>query len=72
MIIELAAAKDPSQSSSVDKSNATEQEEKIKRLNEQATTEALMIRSKIEQLEAGKQEIEEQFEKQIKLLQEEQ
>ena len=68
---DLAAAKDPSHSGVNEKSNASEQEEKIKKLHEQLSSQQLQIRSRIEQLEASKNELEEQFEKQLKLQAEE-
>ena len=67
LIIELASARDPSHTGVNEKTSANDQEEKIKKLHEKLSSQQLSIRSKIEQLEASKSEIEEQFEKQLKL-----
>ena len=71
LINDLAAARDPSHSGVNEKAAANDQEDKIKKLHEQLSSQQLMIRSKIEQLEASKNEIEDQFEKQLKLQAEE-
>jgi hypothetical protein len=67
LINELSSARDPSHTGVNEKANANDQEEKIKKLHEQLSSQQLTIRSKIEQLEASKNEIEEQFERQLKI-----
>ena len=64
---ELLSARDPSHAGVNDKANANDLEDKIKKLHEALSSQQLMIRSKIEQLEANKNEIEDQFEKQLKV-----
>ena len=64
--LELASARDPSHSNMNEKASANDLEDKIKKLREQISSQTLMIRSKIEQLEASKSEIEDQFEKQLR------
>ena len=66
LINELSSAKDPSHTNVNEKASANDLEDKIKKLHEQISSQTLMIRSKIEQLEASKNEIEDQFEKQLK------
>ena len=64
---ELLSARDPSHSGVNEKASANDLEDKIKKLHEALSSQQLMIRSKIEQLEANKNEIEDQFEKQLKV-----
>ena len=54
---ELANARDPSHTGVNEKASASDMEDKIKKLNEQLSSQSLMIRSKIEQLDASKNEI---------------
>ena len=68
---ELLSARDPSHTGVNEKASANDLEDKIKKLHEALSSQQLMIRSKIEQLEANKNEIEDQFEKQLKVQQEE-
>ena len=68
---DLQQAQDPSHSGVNEKSSTNDQEEKIKKLHEQLSSQQLMIRSKIEQLEATKSEIQEKFQKELKLQAEE-
>lgn len=71
LFIELQSARDPSHTGVNEKASANDQEDRIKKLHEQVSTQQLLIRSKIEQLEASKNEIEDQFEKSLKLQAEE-
>ncbi len=64
---ELANARDPSHTGVNEKASASESEDKIKKLHEQLSSQSLMIRSKIEQLDASKNEIQDQFEKQLQV-----
>ena len=58
LLNELSSARDPSHTGVNEKASANDLEDKIKKLQEQLSSQQLMIRSKIEQLEASKTEIE--------------
>ena len=66
MLNDLANAKDPSHAGLSEEASANDQIDKIKKLKEQLASQSLMMKSKIEQLVASKNEIEDQFEKQLK------
>lgn len=68
---ELAAVRDPSHAGVNDKSSAQDQEEMIKRLQDEQSKRQVDMRAEIENLEGSKNEIEDQFDKQLKLLTEE-
>jgi len=58
LLNELSSARDPSHTGVNEKASANDLEDKIKKLQEQLSSQQLMLRSKIEQLEASKTEIE--------------
>ena len=66
---ELESIKEPT-AGGQQSSGTNEQEEKIAELNEMLSSNQLQTRNKIEQLETRKAEIEEDFEKQIRALEE--
>ena len=68
---ELAGSRDSSHTGVNEEASANDLEDKIKKLHEQLSSQKLMIRSKIDQLEVSKCEIEDQFEKQLSVQAEE-
>ena len=65
---ELVGARDSQHSGVNEKVGANEYEEKIQKLQEELDSNKLQTRNKIEQLETSKQEINDNFDKQIKAL----
>ena len=65
---ELAGLKDANSSGVSEKVGANEYEEKIQKLQEELDTNKHVTRNKVEQLETSKQEINDNFDKQIKAL----
>ena len=65
---ELVGARDSQHSGVNEKVGANEYEEKIQKLQEELDSNKLQTKNKIEQLETSKQEINDNFEKQIKAL----
>ena len=65
---ELAGLKDANSSGVSEKVGANEYEEKIQKLQEELDTNKHVTRNKVEQLETSKQEINDNFDKQIKTL----
>ena len=70
-LTELAGSRDSSHTGVNEEASANDLEDKIKKLHEQLSSQKLMIRSKIDQLEVSKCEIEDQFEKQLSVQAEE-
>ena len=65
---ELVGARDSQHSGVNEKVGANEYEEKIQKLQEELDSNKLQTKNKIEQLDTSKQEINDNFEKQIKAL----
>lgn len=57
LVNELQTARDPSHTGVNEKASASDMDDKIKKLHEQLSSQSIMIRSKIEQIDASKNEI---------------
>ena len=69
LIVDLASTRDPSSGAVNDKSSANQQEELIKEMQARKTDLQHDIRTQVDQMERTKNEIEDQFEKQLKMQQ---